>query len=77
MFSASLEIVLAIAYREAVSRRHAYLTLEHLLFALAHDQEGERILTACGAELPKLRKELNEYLDSVLEQMKRGREREL
>ena len=76
MFSASLEIVLAIAYREAVSRRHAYLTLEHLLFALAHDQEGERILTACGAELPKLRKELNEYLDSVLEQMKRGRERE-
>jgi ATP-dependent Clp protease ATP-binding subunit ClpA len=40
VFSASLEIVLAIAYREAVSRRHAYLTLEHLLFALAHDQEG-------------------------------------
>ena len=76
MFSASLEIVLAIAYREAVSRRHAYLTLEHLLFALAHDQEGERILTACGADLQKLRKELNEYLDSVLEQMKRGRERE-
>ena len=76
MFSASLEIVLAIAYREAVSRRHAYLTLEHLLFALAHDQEGERILTACGADLARLRKDLNEYLDSVLEQMKRGRERE-
>jgi ATP-dependent Clp protease ATP-binding subunit ClpA len=76
VFSASLEIVLAIAYREAVSRRHAYLTLEHLLFALAHDQEGERILTACGADLQKLRKELNEYLDTMLEQMKRGRERE-
>jgi ATP-dependent Clp protease ATP-binding subunit ClpA len=76
VFSASLDIVLAIAYREAVSRRHAYLTLEHLLFALAHDQEGERILTACGADLPRLRKELNEYLESVLEQMKRGRERE-
>ena len=38
MFSAALEIVLTIAYREAVSRRHAYLTLEHLLYALAHDQ---------------------------------------
>ena len=34
MFSAALEIVLTIAYREAVSRKHAYLTLEHLLFAL-------------------------------------------
>ena len=44
VFSASLEIVLTIAYREAVSRRHAYLTLEHLLYALAHDPEGERIL---------------------------------
>src|SRR4029453_1488590 len=53
MFSASLEIVLTIAYREAVSRRHAYLTLEHLLYALAHDPEGERILKGCGAELPR------------------------
>ena len=26
------------------SRRHAYLTLEHLLYALAHDPDGERIL---------------------------------
>ncbi len=76
MFSASLEIVLAIAYREAVSRRHAYLTLEHLLYALAHDQEGERILSACGADLPRLRKELNEYLENTLEQVRRGRERE-
>ena len=33
MFSPSLEIVLHIAFREAVSRRHAYLTLEHLLYA--------------------------------------------
>ena len=39
MFSASLEIVLAIAYREAVSRRHAYVTLEHLLYALAYDPD--------------------------------------
>ena len=76
MFSASLEIVLTIAYREAVSRRHAYLTLEHLLFALAHDTEGERVLAACGVDLPRLRRELNEYLDSNIEAVKRGRERE-
>ena len=76
MFSAALEIVLTIAYREAVSRKHAYLTLEHLLYALAHDQEGERILAACGADLPRLRKELNEYLESSVESLKRGQERE-
>ena len=48
MFSASLEVVLTIAYREALSRRHAYVTLEHLLYALAHDPDGERILGACA-----------------------------
>ena len=76
MFSASLEVVLTIAYREAVSRRHAYLTLEHLLYALAHDPEGERILQGCGTDLPRLRKELNEYLDDSIEQLRRGQERE-
>ena len=76
MFSASLEIVLTVSYREAVSRGHAYLTLEHLLYALAHDQEGEQILTACGANLPALRESLQQYLESSIERLKRGNERE-
>src|SRR2546427_11329349 len=76
MFSASLEVVLTIAYREAVSRRHAYVTLEHLLYALAHDTDGERILAACGADLPRLRRDLDAYLSESIEQVKRGEERE-
>ena len=76
MFSTSVEVVLHIAFREAVARRHAYLTLEHLLYAFAHDQDGERILAACGADLGKLRRDLNEYLDGSIEQVARGQERE-
>src|ERR1700686_4149716 len=76
MFSASLEIVLALAYREAVSRRHAYVTLEHLLYALAYDPDGERILIACGADLPRLRRDLNAYLDDSIVQLARGQERQ-
>jgi ATP-dependent Clp protease ATP-binding subunit ClpA len=76
VFSASIEIVLTIAYREAVSRRHAYLTLEHLLYALAHDSEGERILKGSGADLVRLRRELNQYLESSVEELRRGQERE-
>jgi len=72
MFSTSLELVLTVAYREAVSRRHAYLTVEHLLFALAHDPDGERILAACGADLGKLRRDLDHYLDESVEQLRRG-----
>ncbi|MGH9311777.1 MAG: Clp protease N-terminal domain-containing protein, partial [Vicinamibacterales bacterium] len=76
MFSTSLEIVLTIAFREATSRRHAHLTLEHLLYALAHDPEGEKILAACGADLPRLRRELDEYLHKSVEQFGRGQQRE-
>jgi ATP-dependent Clp protease ATP-binding subunit ClpA len=76
MFSSALEIVLHVAYREAVSRRHAYLTLEHLLYALAHDREGERILQGCGVDLVKLRRDLDDYLKDAVEQLRRGHERE-
>ena len=76
MFSAALEIVLTIAFREAASRRHTHLTLEHLLYALAHDPDGEKILAACGADLPKLRQDLDAFLERSVEQYPRGRQRE-
>jgi ATP-dependent Clp protease ATP-binding subunit ClpA len=76
VFSSSVEVVLTIAFREAVSRRHVYLTLEHLLYSLAHDAEGERILGAVGVDLPKLRRDLDAYLRDSVEAVKRGEERE-
>ena len=75
MFSAAIELILNVAYREATVRRHTHLTLEHLLYVLAHDPEGEKILTACGADLPALRHSLDTFLDG-LEQSKKGRQRE-
>src|SRR6478736_648929 len=71
MFSPSLEVVLHIAFREAVSRRHAHLTLEHLLYAVAHDPDGERILGACGVDLKALRHSLSAYLDESIERKRR------
>ena len=48
-----------------MSRRHTHLTLEHLLYALAHDTEAERILAACGADLRELRSALDEFLGTL------------
>ena len=76
MFSPALEIVLTVAFREATSRRHTHLTLEHLLYALAHDLDGERILAACGADLPQLRKDLDKYLNESIETFSRGQQKE-
>jgi ATP-dependent Clp protease ATP-binding subunit ClpA len=76
MFSPALEIVLTVAYREATARRHTHLTLEHLLYALAHDPDGERILAACGADLPQLRRDLDKYLQESVEQFAKGQQKE-
>jgi ATP-dependent Clp protease ATP-binding subunit ClpA len=76
MFSASVELLLSVAWREATARRHTHLTLEHLLYVLAHDVEGEKILTACGADLPRLRVELDRFLQKNVEQFPRGAQKE-
>ncbi|MBA3949985.1 MAG: AAA family ATPase, partial [Acidobacteria bacterium] len=76
MFSASLEAALTIAYREAASRRHADLTVEHLLYSLAHDSDGERIMRACGVDLPSLRHDLDAFLNASVEQFTRNQDKE-
>jgi ATP-dependent Clp protease ATP-binding subunit ClpA len=72
MFSAALEMVLNVAYREAVSRRHASLTLEHLLYAVAHDPSGEEILAACGIDLSRLRLDLRHQLEANADVLPKG-----
>jgi ATP-dependent Clp protease ATP-binding subunit ClpA len=67
VFSAALERVLNVAAREAMARRHANLTVEHLLYAVAHDPDGEEILEASGADVPRLRRELEEFLEQTLQ----------
>ena len=75
VFNASLERVLNVAAREAMVRRHADLTVEHLLFAAAHDPEGEEILEAAGADVPRLRKELADFLEQTMQKLPPGSRR--
>ena len=62
-----LQATLQNAVAEARRRRHEYVTLEHLLHAMAKDRVASEILLACGAELPALEKELEDYLERTLE----------
>jgi ATP-dependent Clp protease ATP-binding subunit ClpA len=76
MFSVTLEMVLNVAMREAISRRHAHLTLEHVLYAVASDPLGEEILRACGVDLDRLRSELRRYLEDGIERLPKGADQE-
>ncbi len=62
-----LQLTLQAAVREAQVRRHAYLTVEHLLYALVHDDRGVEIFRNCGARVRKLRVELHDFLDTAIE----------
>ena len=66
-FGRDLQLTLQAAQREAIVRRHAYLTVEHLLYALIHSEDGARILLHSGADVDRLRIELERFFDEDLE----------
>lgn len=61
MLSKGLEAVLTSAFHEVRRRRHEYLTLEHLLYAMTHEPVGSNILDACGANVERLRSQLEGF----------------
>ncbi|MGH9887644.1 MAG: Clp protease N-terminal domain-containing protein, partial [bacterium] len=66
-FNRELQLTLQAAMREAIQRRHAYLTVEHLLFALCHDERGSEVLRHSGVNLKRLKTDLERYLDDDIE----------
>ena len=70
-----LQLTIQSAVREAMARRHAYLTVEHLLYALIHDDDGARILRHCGAEVPKLKAALDRFFKEDLDKHPADEER--
>lgn len=69
-----LQLTLQAAYREALARRHADLTIEHLLFALLHDTRGVEVLRHTGADLALLKRSLKRFFEEDLEQLPEGEE---
>jgi len=66
MLSPNLEQSLHRALAHAKERRHEYATLEHLLLALADDQDAIAVMRACNVDIERLRRDLTEYVDSQL-----------
>src|SRR5271156_6641879 len=72
MLSRELQVTLQLAVTEAVNRRHEYVCLEHLLYAMLHDVTTSNILHNSGADLEELKKKLARYLDEQVERMPKG-----
>src|SRR5690554_1504713 len=65
MLSKDLEVTLNMAFKGARSKRHEFMTVEHLLLALIDNESAAMVLRACGADLVVLRRELIEFVDST------------
>lgn len=75
MITRELQATLNLAANEAITRRHEFLTLEHLLFALLHDRQGAEIILNCGGSLDELQQELEVFFAENLHPLPAGVER--
>ncbi|MBT4287931.1 MAG: hypothetical protein HOD92_11385, partial [Deltaproteobacteria bacterium] len=61
MLSKELEISLIAAVRDAQNRKHEYVTLEHVFFAILHDPKTVEVIVECGGDIEDLRSQVDHY----------------
>lgn len=62
MISQELEVSLHMAFVEARSARHEFITVEHLLLSLLDNAAAVEVLKACSANLDELRNQLRKFI---------------
>ncbi len=65
MLSRELEVTLNLAFKDARQKRHELMSVEHLLLSLLDNTSAVSVLGACGADIEKLRAELEEFLEAT------------
>jgi ATP-dependent Clp protease ATP-binding subunit ClpA len=70
-----VEVALSVAAEEATKRRHEYVTLEHLLYALLFDEATAKVIKNSGGNVPEIKANLAGYLDTEVEALPENVER--
>ena len=65
MLSKDLEVTLNEAFRTAKTKRHEFMTVEHLLLSLLDNAVAMDVLQKIGADVDKLRRDLSDHIDST------------
>ncbi len=74
MISKELSATLGFAVREAKKRRHEYVSIEHILFAVLYDPNGIDIIENCGGNVENLITALEDFFGEKIEQIPDGNE---
>ncbi len=65
MLNRDLEATLNTAFKDARAKHHEFMTVEHLLLSLISNEAAREVLVACGAEVDRLSKDLQDFVDST------------
>jgi ATP-dependent Clp protease ATP-binding subunit ClpA len=77
VLSSELEYCLNEAFQGAREARHEYMTVEHLLLAILDTPKVREVLRACGADLVRLRRELEQFIEQTTPRLAAEDEREV
>ena len=69
MFSRDVEIAFINAEEEAKKRKHEFICVEHLLYALLCNKEGSEIIRSCGGNVTLIKKSLETFFEEKLDQL--------
>ena len=72
MISKELSATLGFAVREAKKRRHEYVSIEHILFAILNDSTGMEIVESCGGSIDNLITALESFFEEKIERIPEG-----
>src|SRR5690242_17164784 len=67
--SPEVEIAFGLAASEAERRRHEFMSVEHLLFALLFDADCARVIQHSGGDVDAIRRKLDRFLDTEIPQV--------
>ena len=65
MLSRELEASLNAVAQEASTKRHEFVTVEHLLLALTNNKEAISVLRQVGADVELLNKDVSKYIEDT------------
>jgi ATP-dependent Clp protease ATP-binding subunit ClpA len=65
--SPEVEIAISLASSEAARRRHEYMTVEHLLYALLFDDATAKVVKHAGGDVKTLKARLERFFDEQVE----------
>ena len=62
MIAQELEVSLHLAFMDARQKRHEFITVEHLLFAMLDNPSATEVLQACTVNIDTLRQQLGDFI---------------